>query len=107
MGARMDTSLWPIVLTGVFTLVGSLGGIGVGLVGADRTAIDTLNEISPGGSGSLGLVRRCTSTLRYVKCYYLSKSRYFRCNALSTSSSLSCDFARSISMRSSSVRTIM
>ena len=36
----MDTSLWPIVLTGVFTLVGSLGGIGVGLVGADRTAID-------------------------------------------------------------------
>src|SRR5258707_14095689 len=32
----MDTSLWPIVLTGVFTLVGSLGGIGVGLVGAAR-----------------------------------------------------------------------
>jgi hypothetical protein len=31
-----DTSLWPVVLTGVFTLVGSLGGIGVGLVGAAR-----------------------------------------------------------------------
>jgi hypothetical protein len=31
-----DTSVWPIVLTGVFTLVGSLGGIGVGLVGAAR-----------------------------------------------------------------------
>lgn len=31
-----DTSLWPIVLTGFFTLVGSLGGIGVGLVGTAR-----------------------------------------------------------------------
>jgi hypothetical protein len=35
-GTMADTSLWPIVLTGVFTLVGSLGGIGVGLVGAAR-----------------------------------------------------------------------
>jgi hypothetical protein len=32
----MDTSLWPIVLTGLFTLGGSLGGIGVGLVGSAR-----------------------------------------------------------------------
>jgi hypothetical protein len=31
-----DTSIWPIVLTGVFTLVGSLGGISVGLVGSAR-----------------------------------------------------------------------
>jgi hypothetical protein len=31
-----DTSLWPILLTGLFTLCGSLGGIGVGLVGAAR-----------------------------------------------------------------------
>jgi hypothetical protein len=31
-----DASLWPIVLTGLFTLVGSLGGIGVGLVGTAR-----------------------------------------------------------------------
>src|SRR5260370_25146474 len=32
----VDTSLWPIVLTGLFTLSGSLGGIGVGLVGSAR-----------------------------------------------------------------------
>jgi hypothetical protein len=31
-----DTSLWPILLTGLFTLGGSLGGIGVGLVGTAR-----------------------------------------------------------------------
>jgi hypothetical protein len=34
--AGADTSLWPIILTGLFTLGGSLGGIGVGLVGAAR-----------------------------------------------------------------------
>jgi hypothetical protein len=35
-GTMADTSLWPIVLTGLFTLSGSLGGIGVGLIGAAR-----------------------------------------------------------------------
>jgi len=34
--AGADTSLWPIVLTGLFTLGGSLGGIGVGLIGSAR-----------------------------------------------------------------------
>jgi hypothetical protein len=31
-----DASLWPILLTGLFTLGGSLGGIGVGLIGTAR-----------------------------------------------------------------------